>query len=200
MSAVTTRDHQGPHSLVAARDPRYSFETLQTGLYEYSLMKRYSRIFSNKKKYIRLLSHKWHTAHVCLQSKVQVLRNTAHRLSTQASYTIGSGTTLQENQPAIQIAAKHSIFSRMVPYMSWIFLVLVGIDPGVSRLGGEIVSHYTTDTRHLIWCDKCTGSTVNKTLYKLPNTIGLWTTLVMRRSTWLWFKKDVWPDALKEKL
>ena len=52
---------------------------------------------------------------------------------------------MQENQPAAQIAANHSIFPQMVPYMSWIFLVLVGIDPGVSRLGGEIVSHNTTD-------------------------------------------------------
>ena len=58
--------------------------------------------------------------------KVQVIRNTAHRPSTQASYTIGSGTTMQENQPAARIAAKHNIFSRMAPYMSWIFLVLVG--------------------------------------------------------------------------
>ena len=38
--------------------------------------------------------------------KVQVIRNTAHRPSTQASYTIGSGTTMQENQPEAQIAAK----------------------------------------------------------------------------------------------
>ena len=80
---------------------------------------------------------------------VQVIRNTAHRPSTQASYTIGSGTTLQENQPAAQIAAKHNIFSRMAPYMLWIFLVLVGIDPGVSHLGGEIASHNTTDARQL---------------------------------------------------
>ena len=41
--------------------------------------------------------------------KVQVIRNTAHRLSTQASYTIGSGTTMQENQQAAQIAAKHTL-------------------------------------------------------------------------------------------
>ena len=34
--------------------------------------------------------------------------------------------------------------------MSWIFLVLVGIDPGVSRLGGEIVSHNTTDARQML--------------------------------------------------
>ena len=50
--------------------------------------------------------------------KVQVIRNTAHRPSTQASYTIGSGTTMQENQPAAQIAVKHNIFSRIAPYMS----------------------------------------------------------------------------------
>ena len=79
--------------------------------------------------------------------KVHVIRNTAHRPSTQASYTIGSGTTMQENKLAAQIAAKHNNLSRMAPYMSWIFLVLVGIDPGVSRLGGEIVSHNTTDAR-----------------------------------------------------
>ena len=42
--------------------------------------------------------------------KVQVIRNTAHRPSTQASYTIGPGTTMQEIQPAAQIAAKHNIF------------------------------------------------------------------------------------------
>ena len=33
--------------------------------------------------------------------------------------------------------------------MSWIFLVLVGIDPGVSHLGGEIVSHNTTDAQQV---------------------------------------------------
>ena len=80
--------------------------------------------------------------------KVQVIRNTAHRPSTQASYTIGSGTTMQENQPAAQIAAKRNIFPHMAPYMSWIFVVLVGIDPGVSRLGGEIVTHNSTDAHH----------------------------------------------------
>ena len=53
--------------------------------------------------------------------KVQVIRNTAHRPSTQASYTIGSETTMQENQLAAQIAAKHSIFRQIAPYMSWIF-------------------------------------------------------------------------------
>ena len=38
------------------------------------------------------------------------MRNTAHRPSTQASYTIGSGTTMQENQSVAQIAAKHNTF------------------------------------------------------------------------------------------
>ena len=71
----------------------------------------------------------------------------AHRPSTKASYTIGSGTTMQENQLAAQIAAEHNIFPQMALFMSWIFLVLMGIDPGVSLLGGEIVSHNTTDTR-----------------------------------------------------
>ena len=36
------------------------------------------------------------------------------------------------------------------PYMSWIFLVLVGFDPGVSRLEGEMVSHYATDALLII--------------------------------------------------
>ena len=87
-------------------------------------------------------------SHMFTIKELQVIRNTAHRPSTQASYTIGSGTTMQENQQAAQIAAKHNIIPQMAPYMSWIFLVLVGIDPGVSHLGGEIVSHNTTDARH----------------------------------------------------
>ena len=67
----------------------------------------------------------------------------------QASYWIGSWMTIQKNRLATKIAAKHNIFSQMVPYMSRMFSVLVGIDPGVSRLGGEIVGHNTTDARIL---------------------------------------------------
>ena len=55
---------------------------------------------------------------------------------------------MQENQSAAQIAAKHNIFPQMASFMSWNFLVWVGIDPGVSLLGGEIVSHNSTDARH----------------------------------------------------
>ena len=73
---------------------------------------KYGRLFRN---------HKWYTAHVYI--RVQVIRNTAHRPSTQASYSIGSGTTMQQNEHAAQIAAKHSITPQMAPYMSWIFLV-----------------------------------------------------------------------------
>ena len=65
---------------------------------------------------------------------------------------------MQENQPAAQIAARHNFFAQMAPYMSWIFLLLVGIiDPEVSRLGGEIVSHNTTDARRVLlksWLDE----------------------------------------------
>ena len=50
-----------------------------------------------------------------------VIQNTAHRPSMQARYTVDSRTTKQRNQPAVQIAARHSIFPQMV---------LVGIDPG----------------------------------------------------------------------
>ena len=95
-----------------------------------------------------------------LQSKVQVIRNTAYRPSTQASFTVGSGTTMQENQLAAQIAAEHNIFPQMAPYMSWIFLVQLGIDPGVSRLGGEIVSHYTTDARQ-VWGSSSVSEQLN---------------------------------------
>ena len=66
----------------------------------------------------------------------------ANRPSTQASYTIGLGTTMQENQPAAQIAAEHNIFYHMAPYMSRNLFgagQLVGIDRAVSRLEGKIV-------------------------------------------------------------
>ena len=108
---------------------------------------------------IHLLNHKWHTAHVHNPSRLQVIRNTAHRSSTQASYTIGLGTIMQENQPAAQIAARHNIFPQMKPYMSCIFLVLVGFDPRVSRLGGEIVtvSHHgcaiVWHCTYISWCE-----------------------------------------------
>ena len=55
-------------------------------------------------KNIRLEFRMWQNAHK-LQSKVQFLQNTAHRPSTQASYTMGLETTLQENKLAAQIAA-----------------------------------------------------------------------------------------------
>ena len=68
-------------------------------------------------RYIRLLKSQVDIPHM-FTIKVQVIRNTAHRPITQASYTIGSGTTMQENQQAAQIAAKHSITPQMAPYMS----------------------------------------------------------------------------------
>ena len=95
-----------------------------------------------------------------LQSKVQVIRNTAHRPSTQASYTAGSGTTIQENQPAAKIAASHTGFSQMVPNVcvSGISMVQVGNDSAVSRLEGEIVSHYTIDDGNLKYVSACNNS------------------------------------------
>ena len=50
-------------------------------------------------RYIRLYSFIEITSDIphMFTIKVQVIRNTAHRPSTQASYTIGSGTTMQEN-------------------------------------------------------------------------------------------------------
>ena len=38
------------------------------------------------------------------------MQSTAHWSSTQASYTIDSGSIMQENQLAAQIAARHNIF------------------------------------------------------------------------------------------
>ena len=57
------------------------------------------------------------------------------------SYTIGSGTTMQENQPTAQIAVRHNIFPQMAPYTCTYVMNLFGaggIDPKVSRLGGAI--------------------------------------------------------------
>ena len=50
--------------------------------------------------------------------KVQVIRNTANRPHMQASYTIGSGTTMQENQSLAQVAAIHNSLPQMEPHMS----------------------------------------------------------------------------------
>ena len=57
--------------------------------------------------FIEITSDIPHT-HMFTIKELQVIRNTAHRPRTQASYTIGSGTTMQENQQAAQIAAKHN--------------------------------------------------------------------------------------------
>ena len=78
-----------------------------------------------------------------LQSKVHFIQNTAyrcHRPRPKASYMIGSGANIKRNQPAAQIAARQTI-----PFHRWHNMVAVGIDPGVSHLGGEIVGHYITD-------------------------------------------------------
>ena len=56
-------------------------------------------------------------AHVTIK-QLHVIRSTAYWPSMQASYMIGSETTMQRNQPAAQIATRHNIFPQMVPYMS----------------------------------------------------------------------------------
>ena len=48
-----------------------------------------------------------------LTIKVHLVQVIQIRPTTQASYMIDSGTTMQENQPAAQIAVKHSIFPQM---------------------------------------------------------------------------------------
>ena len=85
--------------------------------------------------YIRSLNHKWQIAtqhlpvrqdetnHTCYE--VQVIRKTAHWPSKQASFPKDSGMVMQENQPVARIAARHNICR----HMSWIFLLLVVIDP-----------------------------------------------------------------------
>ena len=68
----------------------------------------------------------------------------AYRPSTQANYTIVSRTTIQENQLALQIAAKHTI-----SFLRWCHILCMNLyGAGVSHLRGRIVSHYTTDARH----------------------------------------------------
>ena len=53
---------------------------------------------------------------------------------------IGSVTTVQRNQPAAQVAAKHNIFPQMAAYVTN-RMVLVGIEPGHTRLAeGEVAS------------------------------------------------------------
>ena len=76
-----------------------------------------------------------------------IVRNTVYRPSTQASYTIGSVATVQRNQPAAQVAVRHNIFPQMASYVTN-RMVLVGIDPGHTRLAGdEIATTPTSDAR-----------------------------------------------------
>ena len=63
--------------------------------------------YCNHVMYIRLLNHKWHTAHVYNQSTGYTKYGPP--AYTQASYAISLGTTIQENQSAAQIAARHTI-------------------------------------------------------------------------------------------
>ena len=69
----------------------------------------------------------------------------SNRPSMQASHPVGPGTTTKGNQPASQIAARYKIFPQLVSITSILFMMLVGIDPGICRLHwmrlGEIVSH-----------------------------------------------------------
>ena len=59
---------------------------------------------------------------ITIKVQVQIIQNAAHRSSTWASFTTGSGTTMQENQPASQIATRHNIFpSQMGLYILCIF-------------------------------------------------------------------------------
>ena len=53
------------------------------------------------------------TYRTSLQSKYRLYEI---RPTTQASYTIGSGMTMQANQQAAQIAAEHNIFPQMAPW------------------------------------------------------------------------------------
>ena len=61
---------------------------------------------------------------------------------------IGSGTTIQENERTAQIAARQYLSSVGAIYVMN-QMVLLGIDPGISPMEGEIVivSHYTKFTR-----------------------------------------------------
>ena len=84
------------------------------------------------------MNHKWHAYDNESTGCTKYGPSSTDPAGRLAIHDICSGTTEQENHPAAQISAKHNTFSQMAPYMSWIFVVLVGIDPGVSLLGGEI--------------------------------------------------------------
>ena len=62
--------------------------------------------------------------------KVQVIRNAAHRPSTQASYTIGSGTTMQENQP------QRKLQLNTISFLAWRHICHKSFGAGRNRFRG----------------------------------------------------------------
>ena len=87
------------------------------------------------------------TYRTCLQSKYRLyeIRPTgpARRLATR--YVLERPRKKINRQRKLQLNTLYFLAWRHI--MSWIYLVLVEIDPGVSRLGGEIASHNTTGAR-----------------------------------------------------
>ena len=89
-----------------------------------------------------------------LQSKVQVMQNTAYQPSMLASYTICLRTTIQENKPAAQIAARHNIFSRAAAPWKMFCLSDVGRSLRKEPVGESFLS--TPFHRRMWWERWCT--------------------------------------------
>ena len=105
--------------------PQYQFQVRVCGLYLlYGLY--FGHPFVPKVKVNNIQINEWWSLFCkwqmhMFQSKVHVIHNMVYRPSMQASFTIGSGMyAIPRNQPAARIAARHNIFPRTVPNMSWI--------------------------------------------------------------------------------
>ena len=87
--------------------------------------------------------------YMCYNQKVHVLQSTTHHFSMQASHTVGLWTTMQRIQPAVQIAAGHTI-----SFLRWHHIChesdATGKNWSRGLLPGRRDSHYTMNTQHLV--------------------------------------------------
>ena len=93
-----------------------------------------------------------------LQSKFRLYEI---RPTMQASYTIGLGATMQENQPAPQIAARHNISPQMAPYVENLFGAGRNRSWDLSHGRRDSYNHNTTDVRD------CTIALLNEIKQKI---------------------------------
>ena len=86
------------------------------------------------------------------KSGLSAMENWGLVLYREMSLLYDPGRSAIVDKQVVAVFVSHELAHQVVYSklnMSWIFLVLVGIDPEVSRLGGEIVSHNTTDARYV---------------------------------------------------